>query len=79
MARLKPADYYYDVARKNIRKYRQQKKLTQQALADLAGGLSMHFLSEIESSKKKKTFSIETVGRLADALEIPITKLFEED
>jgi len=77
MARLKPALYYYDIVRKNIRKYRLEAKLTQQKLSDLAE-ISMHFLTEIESTKKKKTFSIETVGKIADALEIPIAKLFEE-
>ena len=78
MARLKPSIYYYDVCRKNIRKYRTEKGLTQQQLADLSE-LSMHFISEIESSVKNKTFSIETVGRIADALQIPINELFKEN
>lgn len=79
MTLIKHTDtYYYDIVRKNIRKYRTEKKLTQQALADLTE-LSMHFISEIESTKKQKTFSISTVGRIADALEIPMFKLFEED
>ncbi len=78
MARLKPSIYYYDLCRKNIRKYRIEKNLTQQKLADLSE-LSMHFISEIESSVKHKTFSIETVGRIADALEIPLYKLFIEN
>lgn len=77
MARLKPSIYYYDVCRKNIRRYRTEKGLTQQQLADLSE-LSMHFISEIESSVKNKTFSIETVGRIADALQIPINLLFKE-
>lgn len=29
-------EYYYDILRKNIRKYRTKKNLTQQELADLA-------------------------------------------
>lgn len=78
MARLKPSIYYYDVCRKNIRKYRNEKQLTQQQLADLSE-LSMHFISEIESSVKNKTFSIETVGRIADALQVPISELFKEN
>ncbi len=77
MARLKPSIYYYDICRKNIRKYRIEKNLTQQQLADLCE-LSMHFISEIESTVKNKTFSIETVGRIADVLQIPIDKLFKE-
>jgi len=78
MARLKPSIYYYDVCRKNIRKFRTDKGLTQQQLADLSE-LSMHFISEIESSVKNKTFSIETVGRIADALQVPINELFKEN
>ena len=78
MTRLKPSIYYYDVCRNNIRKYRTEKGLTQQQLADLSE-LSMHFISEIESTVKNKTFSIETVGRIADALQIPISELFKEN
>ena len=40
--------------------------------------LSMHFISEIESTVKNKTFSLETIGRIADALQIPIDKLFKK-
>ena len=78
MTRLKPSIYYYDLCRKNIRKHRIEKGLTQQQLADLSE-LSMHFISEIESTVKNKTFSIETVGRIADALQISIDKLFKEN
>lgn len=55
MALLKPSIYYYNVCRKNIRKYRTDKGLTQQQLADLSE-LSMHFISEIESTVKIKHF-----------------------
>ena len=78
MARLKSSMYYYDVCRKNIRKYRLEKGLTQQQLAD-ESELSMHFISEIESLVKHKTFSIDTVGKIADALQVPIYKLFKEN
>lgn len=77
MVQLKPSNYYYDICRKNIRKYRIEKKLTQQQLANMAE-LSMHFISEIESTVKNKTFSLETIGRIADALQIPIDKLFKK-
>mgnify|MGYP001052947869 FL=1 len=78
MTRLKSSMHYYDICRKNIRKYRLEKNLTQQQLADLSE-LSMHFISEIESTVKDKTFSIETVGKIADALQIPIYLLFKEN
>jgi len=66
---------YYDIIRVNIRKYRKQKKLTQSKLAELAD-MSEDYLCEIESIKKHKTFSIEVLGRIADALEIDIKEFF---
>ena len=79
MIRIKNTDnHYYNIARRNVRKYRLKANLTQQALADLSE-LSMHFISEIESSTKEKTFSIATIGRIADVLNIPLSKFFEED
>ena len=68
-------DYYYDVIRKNIKKYRKEKKLTQQELADKAD-LSVDYICEIESLKKNKSFSIVTLGRIADVLEIDIKNFF---
>ena len=78
MALIKHSDdYYYTIARKNIRKYRLEKNLTQQQLADLCD-LSMHFIAEIEQEKRKKAFSIATLGRIADALDISIKQLFDD-
>ncbi|MFA5604001.1 MAG: helix-turn-helix transcriptional regulator [Bacilli bacterium] len=71
-------DYYYDIVRKNIKKYRQQKGFTQQSLAD-ACDLSMTYIAEIESLKKNKSFSLATLGRIADSLQIDIKNFFEED
>ncbi len=69
-------DYYYDLARVNIRKYRKEKNYTQQELADKAN-LSMDYICEIESTKKNKSFSIATLGRIANALDIEIQNFFE--
>ena len=73
-----PDTYYYNIARKNIRKYRKYKGLTQQALADMTE-LSMHFIAEIEQIKRQKAFSIATLGRIADALEVDISLFFDEN
>ena len=70
-----PNDYYYNIIRKNIKKYRKEKKFTQQELADKAD-LSVDYICEIESLKKKKSFSIVTLGRIADVLEIDIKNFF---
>lgn len=66
---------YYDIIRLNIRKYRKEKNYTQRKLAEMAD-MSEDYLCEIESKKKHKTFSIDVLGRIADALEIPIYKFF---
>ena len=70
-------DYYYDIVRKNIRNYRLKNKYTQQRLAEEAE-MSIDFLSEIESFKRKKSFSLATLGRIADVLDIPIYDFFKE-
>ena len=69
---------YYDIVRKNIRKYRIDKKYTQQILADKTN-FSVDYICEIESSTKNKTFSIKVVGRIADALEIDIKDFFDNN
>ena len=68
--------YYYDVLRKNIKKYRELKGLTQQQLADKAG-ISMNYIAKIESKKMQRGFTIVVLGRIADALNIDIKNLFD--
>ena len=70
-------NYYYDVIRINIRKYRKEKGYTQAKLASEAD-LSIDYISEIESLRKKKSFSIATLGRIADVLDIKIENFFKE-
>ncbi len=69
-------NYYYDIVRYNIKKYREKANLTQQQLADLAG-ITMNYLAKIESVKMQRGFTIVIVGRIADALNIDIRCLFE--
>ena len=69
--------YYYDIVRKNIKKYRKLAGLTQQELADMIG-VSMHYISQIESAKPYKYFTLIIIGRIADALNIDIKDLFEK-
>ena len=68
-------NYYYDIIRKNIRKFRKEKDLTQRELAYLTD-LSEDYICEIESLTKHKSFSIVTLGRIADVLEIDIREFF---
>ena len=69
--------YYYDVVRKNIKKYRKLSNLTQQELADKVE-VSMHYISQIESANPNKYFTLVVIGRIADALNIDIRQLFDE-
>lgn len=78
MAQVKSDMYYYDIVRKNIRKYRKEKGFTQQKLADEAD-MSIDYLAEIESVKRRKTFSLATLGRIADVLEVDIRNFFNNN
>lgn len=71
-------DYYYNIIRKNIKKFRKEKHLTQQQLAE-ATDLSVDYICEIESPTKNKSFSIVTLGRIADVLEIDIKEFFNKE
>ncbi len=68
----------YDTVRKNIKKYRKLKGMTQQDLAD-ASDFSHGYIREIESPKMASTFSLDAVEKIANGLEINFKLLFEED
>ena len=76
MAIIHSDDYYYNIIRKNIRKYRLKKNYTQQRLADETD-LSMDYICEIESLVRCKSFSIATLGRIADVLGVDIKRFFD--
>ena len=78
MAFYNSSDYYYNIIRKNIKKYRKEKNYTQQRLADETD-LSVDYICEIESLTKNKSFSIVTLGRIADVLEIDIRYFFNNE
>ena len=78
MAQVKSDMYYSDIVRKNIRKYRKEKGFTQQRLADEAD-MSIDYLAEIKSVKRRKTFSLATLGRIADVLEVDIRDFFNNN
>lgn len=78
MAQVKSDMYYYDIVRKNIKKYRKEKGFTQQRLADEAD-MSIDYLAEIESEKRRKTFSLAILGRISDVLEVNIEDFFNNN
>ena len=59
---------------KNIKKFRQEKKLTQEQLSELCD-ISQDYLSEIE--RGKKTPSLKRFILIAEKLEIPPQRFFE--
>lgn len=71
-------NYYYDIVRKNIKKYRKEKGYTQQKLSEEAQ-MSMDYLAEIESEKRRKSFSLAILGRIAEVLEVDIEIFFKEN
>lgn len=68
-------EYYYDIIRDNIKKYRKEKKLTQQGLADLAG-ISRQYVTDIENENRNKHITIAILGRIADAMNVNIELFF---
>lgn len=70
-------EYYYTIIRNNIKKFRKEKKLTQQDLADMTE-ISREYICDIENESRNKHITIALLGRVAEALEIDINKFFEK-
>ena len=60
-----------------VQYYRKLRGLTQEAFADKLG-LSWSYVAKIESPTKAFGVSMETLFRIAEVLEIPVPKLFED-
>ena len=70
-------EYYYEIVRDNIKKYRLEKELTQQQLADKAG-ISRQYITDIENPYRGKHITIAILGRIADSLGINIELFFRK-
>lgn len=70
-------EHYYEIVRKNIKKYRLEKKYSQQNLADVAG-ITRQYITDIKNPNRNKHVTIAILGRIADALQVDITKFFIE-
>ena len=68
-------EYYYEIVRTNIKKYRLKHKLTQQDLANLSG-VSRQYICDIENKNRNKHITIAILGRVADALNLNIIEFF---
>lgn len=68
-------EYYYEIVRANIKKFRLEHKLTQQDLADISG-VSRQYICDIENKNRNKHITIAILGRVAGALDINIIEFF---
>ena len=60
-----------------VQYFRKLKGLTQEALADKLG-LSWSYVAKIESPARAFGVSMETLFKISDVLDVPVSKLFEE-
>ncbi len=70
-------NYVYDFVGKNVRKYRKQKGWTQKKLAE-ESRYSKQFISNIENNVHQ-TFSLGTLWKLAQVLEVDLSELCKEE
>lgn len=78
MNELKFNPNIYDTIRKNIKKYRKEKKMTSAQLAELVD-LSHDFIRQIESEKTAYNFSVDTFYKISVALDVKLDDLIQED
>ena len=67
----------YKLIGQNIKKYRKMQKITQEQLA-MKTNLSYGFIKNLEAKNVYATISIETLSVIANCLNVPIVKLFED-
>lgn len=60
-----------------VQYYRKLQGLTQEAFADKIGK-SWSFVAKVESPTRAFGVSMETLFKIAETLEVPVSKLFEE-
>ncbi len=76
MINKKDENYIYYLVAKNLKKQRKLKGLTQSKFAELCN-YSDGFIMNIESEKYHQTFSLGTLWRFAEVLNIDIRELFK--
>ncbi|MDE6914409.1 MAG: helix-turn-helix transcriptional regulator [Lachnospiraceae bacterium] len=70
-------DLYHTISI-NIKRYREQAKLTQVQLAEKAQ-ISISYLSKIEASKCNKSLSISVLNQIANVLGVEIIEFFKQE
>jgi transcriptional regulator with XRE-family HTH domain len=69
---------FYKIVSKNVKKYRNEKNLSQLELALTIGQKGNAFFNYAENNTRNKHFNLEHLYKIAKALDIPIAKFFEE-
>ena len=69
-------DDIYELIAANIKKYRKEIQITQAELAERSS-YSHEFIRRIEAPNGKKYFSLNTLVKIADALDIKVEKLLK--
>ena len=77
MEKLEFKTNIYDIIRRNIKKYRKEKKLTSAQLAEMVD-LSHDFIRQIESEKVAYNFSVDTFYKISVALGVTLDDLIQE-
>lgn len=72
-------EYQYKLILKNIKKFRLEKKLTQEKIALSMGFTTATFYTNAENYKRGKHFSLEHIIKISKILDIKIENLFKED
>ncbi len=67
----------YNTIRRNIKKYRIERKLTSAQLAEMVD-LSHDYIRQIESEKVGCNFSVETFYKISVALDVSLDSLIEK-
>ena len=70
-------DYYYYIVGVNIKKYRKLANMTTQELADKSE-FTHQFIRDLESLKLTRRPRLDSLGRIANALNIDIRQLFDD-
>ena len=65
---------YFEILRKNLKKYRNENGYTQEKLS-FEAEISADYISELE--RGKKTPSLKRLFKIADVLKVPVNKFFE--
>ncbi len=69
---------FYKVVSGNVKKYRNEKNMSQLELALTIGQKGNAFFNYAENNTKNKHFNLEHLYKIAKALDIPISRFFEE-